>query len=76
MERHDIEKLIVRYNNMSGKEYHYGSEKCALYERIAGYLEDDIEYYADNETFSDEQEIIDDIKERIEGLDNCYDEDY
>ena len=25
---------------------------------------------------SDEQEIIDDIKERIEGLDNCYDEDY
>ena len=76
MERHEIEKLIDRYNAMSEKEYHYGSAKCALYERIAGHLEDDIDYYADNETFTDEQEIIDDIKERIEGLEDCYDGDY
>ncbi len=76
MERHEIEKLIDRYTLMSEKEYHYGAEKCALYERIAGHLEDDIDYYSDNETFSDAQEIIDDIKERIEGLENCYDVDY
>ena len=51
----------------------YGADKCALFDRIADQLEDDIEMYVDDDYFQSEREIIDDIMESFDEMDNFFD---
>ena len=51
----------------------YGADKCALFDRIADQLEDDIEMYVDDDYFQSEREIIEDIMESFDEMDNFFD---
>lgn len=60
---------------MSNQELKYGADKCALFERIVGQLEQDIDLYVDDECFQSEKEIIDDIFELFEDYDRYFDKE-
>ena len=61
MTKDEILGIIAKYRRMSNQELKYGADKCALFDRIADQLEDDIEMYVDDDYFQSEREIIEDI---------------
>ena len=69
MTNEEIQEIVAKYRQMSHQELEYGEEKCALYERIADQLEQDIDLYVDDECFQSEKEIIDDIIELFDDYD-------
>jgi len=77
MNKEELQGIIEKYQRKSERVYSSNEEKAALYERIANQLEDDIETYVDNEMFSTEEDVVNDIKELFDEVDNIYDaEDY
>ena len=77
MKKEELQGIIEKYQRKSERVYSSNEEKAALYERIANQLEDDIETYVDNEMFSTEEDVVNDIKELFDEVDNIYDaEDY
>ena len=77
MNKEELHGIIEKYQRKSERVYPSNEEKAALYERIANQLEDDIETYVDNEMFSAEEDVVNDIKELFDEVDNIYDaEDY
>lgn len=77
MNKEELQGIIEKYQRKSEDVYSSNEEKAALYERIANQLEDDIETYVDNEMFSTEEDVVNDIKELFDEVDNFYDaEDY
>lgn len=77
MNKEELQGIIEKYQRKSERVYSSNEEKAALYERIANQLEDDIETYVDNEIFSTEEDVVNDIKELFDEVDNFYDaEDY
>lgn len=75
MDKDNILDIIEKYFEMSEKEYRYGAEKCALYERIAHYLEENIDKYIEDDYFQDELELINAVKDELEEMDGFYDEE-
>ena len=62
---------------MSDQELKYGADKCAVYDRIADQLEQDIDLYVDDDYFLSEKEIIDNIVELFDDYDSFFgDEDW
>ena len=77
MNKEELQGIIEKYQRKSDLMYPSNEEKAVLYERIANQLEDDIETYVDNEMFSTEEDVVNDIKELFDDVDNFYDaEDY
>ena len=77
MTKEELEALVEKYHNKSKQTYPLDEEKAALYERIACQLEDDMDNYINDEYYSSEKEVIDDIKELFDEVDNFYsEEDY
>ena len=77
MNHEELQGIIEKYQRKSERVYPSNEEKDVLYERIANQLEDDIETYVDNEMFSTEEDVVNDIKELFDDVDNFYDaEDY
>ena len=77
MKKEELQGIIEKYQRKSEHVYPSNEEKAALYERIANQLEDDIETSVDNEMFSTEEDVVNDIKELFDEVDNIYDaEDY
>ena len=75
MTQAEIQEIVAKYRQMSHQELEYGEEKCALYERIADQLEQDIDLYVDDECFQSEKEIIDDIIELFNDYDKYFNDD-
>jgi len=74
--RNEIREIIEKYRRMSGQERKYGAEKCSEYERIADYIEDNIDTYEDS-SYETEEDVIDDVKESLAQVDDFYsEEDY
>ena len=77
MNKEELQGVIEKYQRKSERVYPSNEDKAALYERIANQLEDDIETYVDNEIFSTEEDVVNDIKSLYDEVDNFYDaEDY
>jgi hypothetical protein len=72
MEREQIEAIIKKYRRKSEQELRYGEEKCALFDRVADDIEDNIELYLDDD-YETEEEIIDDVKEAFAEVDDMLD---
>ena len=75
MTNEEIQEIVAKYRQMSHQELEYGDEKCALFERIANQLEQDIDLYVDDECFQSEKEIIDDLIELFEDYDKHFNND-
>ena len=77
MTKEEIQEIGAKYRRMSDQELKYGADKCALFDRIADQLEQDIDLYVEDECFQTEKEIIDDIVELFDEYDSFYgDEDW
>ena len=77
MNKEELQGIIEKYHRKSKRVYPSNEEKAALYERIANQLENDIETYVDDEMFSTEEDVVNDIKSIFDEVDNFYDaEDY
>jgi hypothetical protein len=77
MKKEELENLIEKCRELSSKFYPRNEEKGALYDRIAEQLEDNINDYVDDDYFTTEDEVIDDIKNSFIESDNFFtEEDY
>lgn len=72
MTKDEILGIIAKYRRMSNQELKYGADKCALFDRIADQLEDDIEMYVDDDYFQSEREIIEDITGLFDEYDSSF----
>lgn len=72
MTKEEIQEIVAKYRRMSDQELKYGADKCAMYDRIADQLEQDIDMYVDNDYFKSEKEIIDDIVELFDDYDRYF----
>ena len=75
MTKDELLEVVAKYRRMSDKEMKYGADKCALFDRIADQLEDNIEMYVDDDYYESEKDIIDDIKEVFDEIDNYFDDE-
>ena len=75
MTKNEILQIVEKYRSMSKQEYKYGADKCALFDRIADQLDNNIEIYADDDYYESEKDIIDDIKEVFDEIDNYFDDE-
>lgn len=77
MTKEEIKEIVAKYRRMSDQELKYGADKCAVYDRIADQLEQDIDLYVDDDYFLSEKEIIDNIVELFDDYDSFFgDEDW
>ena len=77
MKKEELEGIVEKYQELSSRTYPHNEEKASLYERIASHLDDNIEDYIDDEYFTSEKDVVNDIKEIFDEGDNFYDaEDY
>ncbi len=76
MNKEELKQIVEKCQSLSSKYYQRNNEdKAALYERIAGQLEYNIDYYTDNESYTSEEDVVEDIKELFDEVDNFYDEE-
>ena len=75
MTKEEIQEIIAKYRRKSDQELKYGADKCAMFDRIADQLEQDIDMYIDDDYFPSEKEIIDDIVELFDEYDRNFDVD-
>ena len=75
MTKEELERLVEKLERKSERLYPIDEEKAALYERIAGQLEDTIDAYVDDEFIETEKDVINDIKALFDEVDNFYDEE-
>lgn len=73
MTKEKIQEIVAKYRWMSNQELTYGADKCALFDRIADQLENDIDLYVDDDYFQSEKEIIDDVVGLFDEYDRHYD---
>ena len=73
MTKEEIQEIIAKYRRMSDQELKYGADKCAMFDRIADQLEQDIDMYVDDDYFQSEKEIIEDIRELFGEHDSYFD---
>lgn len=72
MTKDEILQIVTRYRKKSNQELKYGADKCAMFDRIADQLEDDIDLYVDDDFFQTEKEIIDDITRLFDDYDSSF----
>lgn len=70
MERKQIESIIEKYKRMSSQERRYGADKCFFFERVADFIEDNIDEYLD---YDSEEDILFNVKEAFQEVDDFYD---
>lgn len=76
MNKEELEQIVEKCQSLSSRYYQRNNEeKASLYERIAWQLENDIDHYIDNEFYTSDQDVIEDIKNMIDEVDNFYDEE-
>ena len=75
MTKEEIQEIVAKYRRMSDQELKYGADKCALFDRIADQLEDNLDLYVDDDFFQSEKEIIEDICELFDEFDSFLDDD-
>ena len=75
MTKEEIQEIVAKYRRMSDQELKYGADKCALFDRIADQLEDNIEMYVDDDYYKSEREIIEDIMESFDEIDSFFDKE-
>ena len=75
MTKEEIQEIIAKYRRMSDQELKYGADKCAMFDRIADQLEQDIDMYVDDDYFQSEKEIIEDIRELFGEHDSYFDDE-
>ena len=75
MTKEEIQEIVAKYRRMSDQEQKYGADKCAMFDRIADQLEQDIDLYVDDDYFQSEKEIIEDICELFDEFDSFLDDD-
>lgn len=75
MNRQELEGIVEKYQELSSRTYPHNEEKASLYERIASHLDDNIEDYIDDEYFTSEKDVVNDIKELFGEIDHFYDEE-
>ena len=75
MTKDEILQIVTRYRKKSNQELKYGADKCALFDRIADQLEDNIEMYVDDDYYKSEREIIEDIMESFDEIDSFFDKE-
>ena len=75
MTKEEIQEIVAKYRRKSGQGLKYGADKCALFDRIADQLEDNIEMYVDDDYYKSEREIIEDIMESFDEIDSFFDKE-
>lgn len=75
MKKEELDNLVEKCRDLSAKYYPNNEEKSALYDRIADHLDNNTDYYIDNELFTEEDEVIEDIKYMFNEVDNFFDEE-
>ena len=75
MTKEEIQEIIAKYRRKSNQELKYGADKCAMFDRIADQLEDNIEMYVDDDYYKSEREIIEDIMESFDEIDSFFDKE-
>ena len=75
MTKEEIQEIIAKYRRKSDQEQKYGADKCAMFDRIADQLEQDVELYVDDDFYQSEKEIIDDIVELFDDHDKYFGEE-
>ena len=75
MTKEEIQEIIAKYRRKSNQELKYGADKCAMFDRIADQLEDNIEMYVDDDYYKSEREIIEDILESFDEIDSFIDKE-
>ena len=75
MTKEEIQEIVAKYRQMSDQELKYGPDKCAMFDRIADQLEQDIDLYVDDDCFQSEKEIVDDIIDLFDEYDSFFDDD-
>jgi hypothetical protein len=75
MTKEEIQEIVAKYRRMSDQELKYGADKCAMFDRIADQLEQDIDLYVNDDYFQSEKEIIDDIVELFDDYDKYFNND-
>ena len=75
MNRQELEGIVEKYQELSSRTYPHNEEKASLYERIASHLDDNIEDYIDDEYFTSEKDVVNDIKVLFGEIDHFYDEE-
>lgn len=43
MTKEEIQEIVAKYRRKSNQELKYGADKCAMFDRIADQLEDDLD---------------------------------
>ena len=73
MTKEELEKIIEKYQHKSHQSERYGEEKCALFDRIAGQIELNINDYLDDDYYETEEDVISNVREIFEENDNFFD---
>ena len=72
MEREQLESIIEKYKRKSSQELRYGPDKCFFFERVADFIEDNIDEYLD---YDSEEDILFNVKEAFQEVDDFYDDE-
>lgn len=75
MNKEEIFAIAEKYRNMSDKEKRYGESRCALFEQIADFIEDNYFEFEDNEDFESEEDIVNFAKESMNSFLNHFDKE-
>lgn len=75
MNKEGIYAIAEKYRNMSDKQKRYGESRCAQFEQIADYIEDNYFEFEDNEDFESEEDIVNFAKESMDSFLNHFDKE-
>ena len=77
MTENEVEAIVEKYRKMSNNLSFFGEDKCFFFERIADFIQDDINQYVDNDEYESEQDIVETVKIELSIQDSVFDrEDY
>ncbi|MDR2970683.1 MAG: hypothetical protein LBU83_01960 [Bacteroidales bacterium] len=66
MQKEEIEAIIAKYQNLAGTT---DDEKAAQYERFAGYIEENITIFEDDDYYETEEDLLDDFNAAVAEID-------
>lgn len=74
MKQEQLEKIVEKYRRKSAQERRYGADKCAFFDRVADFIEDNFDEYLDA-SYDTEDEILFNVKEVFAEVDDFYDDE-
>ena len=77
MTENEVKAIVEKYREMSNNTSFYEDDQCFFFERIADFIQDDINQYVDNDEYESEQDSGETGKIELSIQDSVFDrEDY